>query len=161
MSNGPRIIVDKEIPQSEIDKRIKTLETDTKVLNRLYFIRFLYRNYSIKKAASEVQVSEPTAYQWLKRWNESGFKGIIPRFSGGAPSKLSEDQKQELYRHLDSGALFTLKMVKQYIFDKFGIRYSKMQVFRILTHHKMHHAKPYVQDIRRPDDAEDILKKNR
>jgi len=160
MSNRPRIIVDKRIPQWEIDERIKKIETDTKVLNRLYFIRFLYRNYTIKEAASEVQVSEPTAYQWVQRWNESGFHGLIPRFCGGAPSKLSEDQKQELYRYLDSGAMFTLKEVKQYILENFQISYSKMQIFRILTHHKMHHAKPYVQDIRRPDDADEILKKN-
>ena len=160
MNNKPKIFVEKLIPQTLIDERIRRLETDTKVLNRLYFIRFLYRGYSFKGAAAEVQISEPTAYQWLRRWNESGLNGIIPRFDGGAPSKLTEDQKNELYEHLDSGALFTIKSVKQYINEKFGIVYSKMQISRILSQHKMHHAKPYVQDIRRPQDAEEILKKN-
>jgi transposase len=43
--------------------------------------------------------------------------------------------------------------------DKFDVEYSEMQVWRILTKWNMHHAKPYVLDKRRPDDAESILKK--
>ncbi|MCX6699275.1 MAG: IS630 family transposase, partial [Methanomicrobiales archaeon] len=51
MNNKAKIIVEKVIPQTLIDERIRRLETDTKVLNRLYFIRFLYRGYSLKGAA--------------------------------------------------------------------------------------------------------------
>jgi putative transposase len=57
VNNKPKIIVEKVIPQTLIDERIRRLETDTKVLNRLYFIRFLYRGYSLKGAAAEVQIS--------------------------------------------------------------------------------------------------------
>jgi len=41
--------------------------------------------------------------------------------------------------------------------DKFGVEYSDMQVWRILTSWNMHHAKPYVLDKRRPDDAGGFL----
>jgi len=43
--------------------------------------------------------------------------------------------------------------------DKFDVEYSEMQVWRILKSMKMHHAKPYTLDNRRPKDAEDVLKK--
>jgi transposase len=43
--------------------------------------------------------------------------------------------------------------------EKFGIEFSEMHVWRILKSMNMHRAKPYVLDNRRPDDAEDILKK--
>jgi len=43
--------------------------------------------------------------------------------------------------------------------EKFGIEFSEMHVWRILKSMNMYHAKPYVLDKRRPDDAEDILKK--
>ena len=45
--------------------------------------------------------------------------------------------------------------------DKFGVDYSEMQVWRILKSWNMHHAKPYILDKRRPDNAENILKKFR
>ena len=35
--------VAKRIPAEELDKRIKRLEKDTRVLKRLYFIRYLCR----------------------------------------------------------------------------------------------------------------------
>jgi transposase len=52
-----------------------------------------------------------------------------------------------------------LKEVRLLIKEKFNVEYSEMQVWRMLTSWNMHHAKPYVLDKRRPDDAETILKK--
>jgi transposase len=56
---------------------------------------------------------------------------------------------------------WTLREVKMLVKDKFNVEYSEMQVWRMLTSWNMHHAKPYVLDKRRPDDAETILKKIR
>gem|GEM_PF-2325509 len=50
----------------------------------------------------------------------------------------------ELYGHLDSGALFTIKSVKQYINEKFGIVYSKMQISRILNQHKLNKIRNFI-----------------
>jgi len=54
---------------------------------------------------------------------------------------------------------WTLGEVRKLIKEKFEVEYSEMQVWRILTSWNMHHAKPYILDKRRPDDAETILKK--
>jgi transposase len=54
---------------------------------------------------------------------------------------------------------WTLGDVRKLIKEKFEVEYSEMQVWRILTSWNMHHAKPYILDKRRPDDAETILKK--
>ena len=43
--------VAKRIPVEELDKRIKRLEKDTRVLKRLYFIRYLYRGMSVEEVA--------------------------------------------------------------------------------------------------------------
>ncbi|MHC1585546.1 MAG: IS630 family transposase, partial [Candidatus Syntropharchaeia archaeon] len=48
----------KHIPAEELDKRIKKLEKDTKVLQRLYFIRYLYREMSVEEAADLVGVTK-------------------------------------------------------------------------------------------------------
>ncbi|OFV66198.1 MAG: transcriptional regulator [Candidatus Syntrophoarchaeum butanivorans] len=61
----------KHLPAEELDKMIKGLEKDTRVLKRLYFIRYLYRGMSVEKAADLVGVTKATGYTWLKRWNSN------------------------------------------------------------------------------------------
>ena len=47
-------------------KRIEK-EKDTRVLKRLYFIRYLYRGMSVEEVADSVGVTKATGYAWLKR----------------------------------------------------------------------------------------------
>jgi transposase len=49
--------------------------------------------------------------------------------------------------------------VRLFIMEAYKVEYSMKQVHVILTKLGLHHAKPYPKDHRRPDDAEDILKK--
>ncbi|MHC1584350.1 MAG: helix-turn-helix domain-containing protein, partial [Methanosarcinales archaeon] len=75
--------VAKCIPVEELEKRIKRLEKDARVLKRLYFIRYLCRGMNVEEAAELVGVTKATGYAWLKRWNSNGYEGIIPEFGGG------------------------------------------------------------------------------
>jgi putative transposase len=85
----------------------------------------------------------------------------VPSFSGRPKPKLSNDEKIELRRLLEMKDAWTLREVRMLIRDKFRVDYSEMQVWRIMKSWNMHHAKPYILDKRRPEDAEDILKKPR
>ena len=148
----------KHLPAEELDKRIKKLEKDTRVLKRLYFIRYLYRGVSVEEAADLVGVTKATGYAWLKRWNSNGYEGLIPEFGGGRPSKLTEEQKEEL-REVLKEKEWTTKEVQKLIEAEFGVSYSSWQVRRILRSFGMRYAKPYQKDYRKPDNAEDTLKK--
>jgi putative transposase len=145
----------------ELNKMIKKEEKSVRVIERLYFIRFLYKGDRIKEACEKVEITEPTGYSWLKSWNEQGYDGLVPSFSGGPKPKLSNDEKIELRRLLEMKDAWTLREVRMLIRDKFRVDYSEMQVWRIMKSWNMHHAKPYILDKRRPEDAEDILKKPR
>ncbi|CAD7773849.1 Homeodomain-like domain protein [Candidatus Methanoperedenaceae archaeon GB50] len=151
--------VAKRIPVEELGKRIKRLEKDTGVLKRLYFIGYLYRGMSVEEAAELVRVTEATGYVWLKRWNSRGYEGLIPDFGGGRPSKLTEEQKEELREMLKKKDSWTTKEVQEVIEAEFGVIYSSWQVRRILKSFGMRYAKPYQKDYRRADNAEDTLKK--
>ena len=140
----------KHLPAEELDKKIKKLEKDTRVLQRLYFIRYLYRGMSVEEAADLVG---------LKRWNSNGYEGLIPEFGGGRPSKLTEEQKEELREMLKEKDSWTTKEVQELIEAEFGVVYSSWQARRILKSFGMRYAKPYQKDYRKPDDAEDTLKK--
>ena len=56
----------KHMSAEELDKRIEK-EKDTRVLKRLYFIKYLYRGMSVEEAADLVGVTKATGYAWLKR----------------------------------------------------------------------------------------------
>jgi putative transposase len=149
----------KHVTLEELNKKIKTEEKSVRILERLYFIRFIYKGDSIKEVCERVNVTEPTGYSWLDSWNKRGYEGLVPNFSGGPKPKLGVDERKELKQMLGGKDAWTLREVRELIKEKFDIEYSEMQVWRILTSWNMHHAKPYILDKRRPDDAETILKK--
>jgi putative transposase len=149
----------RHVTLDDLNKKIKKEEKSVRVLERLYFIRFLYKGDTIKKASEKVNITEPTGYSWLNSWNNQGYAGLVPKFSGGPKPKLGDSEREELKKMLNEKDAWTLRDVRVLINDKFGVEYSEMQVWRILTSWNMYHAKPYVLDKRRPDDAEIILKK--
>lgn len=149
----------RHVTLDELNKIIKKEEKSVRVLERLYFIKFIYKGDTIKGACQKVDISEPTGYSWLDSWNKQGYEGLVPNFSGGPKPKLREDRREELRRMLGEKDAWTLREVRELIKAKFNVEYSEMQVWRMLTSWNMHHAKPYILDKRRPDDAETILKK--
>lgn len=153
--------VKRHLTSEALRKLIRDEQKRGKILQRLIFINDLYEGKSVPSAAKHVGVVKTIAYQWLERWNESGFEGLIPRFAGGKPSKLSAEQKKEFRTLLESKDLWYLGDVVDLIRTKFDVEYSERQVRRILKGFNMKHAKPYQVDYRKPKDAEEKLKKTR
>ena len=143
----------------ELNRRIKTVEKDVKILKRLYFIKFRYEGDSVEKASEKVGITKRIGYIWQDRWNDTGYNGIIPRYAGGRPSKLSQQQKNELEQLLKQKECWTTKDVKNLILGKFNIEYTLKQIYIILRDMGMNFGKPYPHDYRRPSNAEEILKK--
>lgn len=150
----------RHVTLDELNKRIKKEEKSVRVLERLYFIRYIYKGNTIIEACENVDISEPTGYSWLDSWNKRGYEGLVPNFSGGPKPKLGGAEREELKQMLAGKDAWTLREVRELIKEKFDVEYSEMHVWRILTSWNMHHAKPYILDKRRPDDAETILKKS-
>ena len=159
MAKPEQIPIEHHLSSEELLKRIKSLEKDTRVLQRLYFVKHRYEGASVAESAKLVGTSKPVAYQWQERWNKDGYDGLIPRFAGGCPSKLSDEQKEELKEILHQRNDWSTKEVQELIFNRFNVTYTGKQILEILKKFGMHHAKPYLHDYRRPEDAEDRLKK--
>ena len=153
--------VKRHLASGELRKLIREEQKRGKVLQRLIFINDLYEGKSVPSAAKHAGVVKSIAYEWLRKWNESGYEGLIPRFAGGKPSKLSGEQKNDLMALLKAKDLWYLGDIEDLIKSRFGIEYSERQVRRILKSFKMKHAKPYQVDYRKPEDAEEKLKKTR
>ncbi len=159
MARPENITIERHITVEELLKRIKSLEKDAKVLQRLYFIKYRYEGVSVEDAAERVGISKPVAYIWQDRWNKEGYEGLKPKFAGGKPSKLSEDQKEQLKNILNKRDDWTTDEIKKLISEEFMVEYSLKQIRIILRKFGMKLAKPFPHDYRRPDNAEEILKK--
>jgi len=151
--------IEKKMSMDELNKRIKSLEKNVKVLKRLYFVRYRYSGDSVEVASRKVGVTKMIGYTWQQRWNKDGYVGLIPRYGGGRPSKLMEEQKKELKLLLKERDDWNTNEVRNLINEKFGVKYSLKQVRIILRKFGMKYGKPYPRDYRRPDNAEELLKK--
>lgn len=159
MARPESIAIERHITKEELNKRIKTLEKDVKVLQRLYFIKYRYEGSSVEESAEKIGISKPVAYIWQDRWNQEGSDGLKPKFAGGKPSKLSDNQKEQLKEILKTRDDWTTEEVRELVFNKFNIEYTQKQIRVILKNFGMKLAKPYPHDYRRPVDAEDRLEK--
>ena len=159
MAKPEQISIEHHLSSEELLKQIKSLEKDTRVLQRLYFVKYRYEGASVDEAAKLSGISKPVAYQWQERWNQDGYEGLKPRFSGVCPSKLTDDQKEKLKVMLHKRDDWSTKEVQELIYNEFSVQYTIKQILVILKKFGMHHAKPYAYDHRRSEDAEDSLKK--
>ncbi len=123
----------KQISLNNLDKTIKAKEKDLRVLKRLYFIRLLYQGYALEEASEKIGITVPTAYEWLKRWNKSGYDGLVPQFSGGPKPKLNEDEIEILKTLLKNKNNWKLNEVRKLIKEQFGVEHSEMHIWRILV----------------------------
>ena len=111
------------------------------------------------EASQLVGISRRVAYIWQSRWNEGGHDTLIPRWGGGRASKLSKEEKDKLKQILHQKEGWTTEEVHNLIIREFDVDYSLKQIRVILKQFGMNYAKPYPRDHRRPDNAEEILKK--
>jgi putative transposase len=161
MARKEEIQLNKSVPIEELEKRIKSIEKDVRVLKRLYFILYRYKGYSVNEATKMVGVTKMVGYYWQDAWNKSGFEGLKPNFGGGRPSKLTESQKEDLKNILGKRNDWTTVEIQKLIKDKFGVDYNIKHVRKLLKKLGMHYSKPYQHDYHRPNNAEEDLKKTK
>ena len=159
MSGIPKKEIKKHIPVKDLDNRIKKLEKDVKVLNRLHIIKACYSGMSIKEAAELNGVSYSNAYVWFNRWNEEGPEGIIPKYAEGRPSYLTSDEKIELEKILEQEEVITTESVHKIIKENFGVDYTHKQVRIIVKSLGYSYSKPYSINIETDPQKVEIFKK--
>ena len=77
------------------------------------------------------------------------------------PLNLQKSRRKNYREMLKEEDSWTTKEVQEVIEAEFGVIYSSWQVRRILKSFGMRYARPYQKDYRKPDNAEDTLKKLR
>jgi len=154
-----KILVEMHLSHGELERLIRR-EREKRLLERLIFIRDLYEGEGAEKAAGKMGRVKRTGYNWLKRWNARSLDGLKPDFTkAGRHPKLSAEERRELEEMLRKRSDWTTREVRNLIQEKFGVHYSLRNAMRILRSLGMKYCKPYPKDYRRPEDAEERLKK--
>jgi putative transposase len=143
----------------EYEKELQSFARAKRTYERICFVRMRYKGYSVEESASAAGMSVKTGYNIQELWNEGGMAALEPKFNGGRPSRMTDEQKEEIKEMLSINPVST-KDVRLWIKEEYGIDYSEKQVHVNLKKMGLHHAKPYPKDHRRPDDAEAVLKKS-
>jgi putative transposase len=159
MARPEEISIERYMTVENLNRHIKSLETDVKILKRLYFIKYRYKGLSVQESAERVGTSKQIGYGWQERWNSEGYEGLKPKYAGGRPSKLTEEQKEMLKIILNKRDDWTTEEIRKLIYDDFNATYTAKRVREILKDFGMKHGKPYHHDYRRPEDSEERLKK--
>ncbi|NYT04538.1 MAG: transposase [Candidatus Methanofastidiosa archaeon] len=132
MSRKMAYNVKKNVSIKELDYTINMLEGQVRLLQRLYFIRFLYKGMSVEDASNLIGITKTTGYHWLKKWNEKGQEQLMPNFKGGRHPKLNQFKKEELRLKIKELGLTKSRDIQKLIQENYGIEYSLWQVRRII-----------------------------
>ena len=113
MSSRELIEIKQHVPLRVLEQWIKHHDGPAGVLQRLLFIRLRYKGESVASAAESVSVTTQTGYNWQEWWNVDGLAGLIPKYAGGHPSRLSPKQKEGLLECLNEQDHWTTGEVQQ------------------------------------------------
>ena len=116
------------------EKKMKVLQR-----RRLRAGRLLLKGVSQAEVARRVGVSRATVCEWNGRLEQDGLEALRRR-ARGRPAGLDAAMRRELVQLLTAGAmahgfateLWTLARIARVIEQHFGIKYSAVQVWRIL-----------------------------
>lgn len=142
-----------------LENRLKK-EKDPKVRDRIRMMILLKEGYKQKEVAKIMRTTERTVYTWKKRYEEDGIEGLKTKEKPGRKRKLSDEDMERLKDLLKQKEYWTTRGVRNLIKIEFGIEYTLRHVARILRKLGMKYQKPYVNDFRKPKNAQEILKKD-
>lgn len=103
-------------------------------------IELYNKGWKQSQIAEALDVSQSCVSLWVKRFSNSGLEALKSRYSPGAPSKLSLEQKQQLLEMLKQepnnfgfpGHSWIRKQVAELIRQRFNVTYDLTQISRIL-----------------------------
>ena len=145
-------------PVEELKDKYKK-ETNPRVKERLLALIHITEGQSAVYTSQAIKHSKRSITRWVKTYNEKGYEGLIPKFTGGPKPTLTANVWNEILAEIDNKGL-TIKDVAVYIKNSRGVTYKYNTLWKILRKkYHVKYGKPYKVNTKRPHDAEAILKK--
>jgi len=162
MAAGRKFEIKNHLSVDNLNSIIKDSKIQSKICRRAIFVKMLLQGSTIKDASKSVGVNRQTGAEWLKRYNEEGYDGLIPKFAGGKPGKLSENQKNELKNILmDKNSNYTITEVVKLIKELYDVEFSYKRVWTLVrVEFGLNYSKPFSISHKKPKNRRETFKKN-
>ena len=111
-------------------------EKNVDVRERLLLVRrvLVDNEQTARVAENEFHRSRWWAYKWVKRYAESGPEGLKNQPRTGRPPQVSGQKFAEIKRELSENlAGWRAKEVMNIIYEKTGVRYHEVHIYRLLN----------------------------
>ena len=155
--------INKHLSYEEVFAGFKS-ETNIRIKERYHALVLAYEGNTLKDIAVILKRSVKTIENWIKNWNKTGTKSLFPNFKKTGNYILEKEIWEEIISHC-SNKNMTLYEIQEYVNQKYGINYSYKSIWYRLRHRlfgrkrPVKYGKPYPINIKRPDEAKEILKK--
>jgi transposase len=109
---------------------------------RIHAVQMVKSGEHPDQVAKYFQISRAMVYRWVQHYDRHGPTALETKKSKGPSSRLTDEQKAQVFRWIvgqnpaqlefEDFALWTRKIVRDLIRQKFGVKLSEVQVGRIL-----------------------------
>lgn len=123
------------------DKKESEKEGAYRVSKRIHAVLLNHDGKTSGEIASLLQSPRSSVSEWLKKYEDHGYTGLLEGHRPGRPCELSEDHKIDLADIIDSGpvaygfpgGVWTSPMITKIIQEEFGLEYHPGHVRKILS----------------------------
>ena len=133
MVGKTKIDIFRNMSKSELKHAMSEYVTAYRTYQRLYAMKLLSEGYSYDMVASKMNKSYQTIHRWAKTCESDGIDGLIPKFDGGRPEKISKNDLHKLDDLISEYDDINVAMVHDLILKEFNVEYSRKQIWLILT----------------------------
>jgi len=141
-------------------QRLYEAETKGKPRSRLLCAIHRKEGESLDEISDSTKLKRRTVHAILQRFVERGISAKDHRNPKGRPPKLNEKERSELIEQLEKGpprnrkGLWTTRQVRDLIWQKFKVKYSKSHVWELLGAAGFSIQKPRPRNYKAPSNAE-------
>ncbi|MDG6927038.1 MAG: helix-turn-helix domain-containing protein [Nitrososphaerota archaeon] len=96
-----KVHLTRPIEIKELNERYRT-EKDPRVKERLLALIHLYEGKTVIEASRIIKRSVRTVERWISSWNENGYEGLEPSFTGGPKPKLTDSEWDEIVKEIEN-----------------------------------------------------------
>jgi len=145
-----------------MDRELEDLyrsERELDLRERLQAILLLYDGMKVKEVARILRRPVRTVEGWVHKWNEDGVEGLRTKPHTGRKPLLPYNEWERVLKEIE-GKGMTVRDVMVYVNTSRGVEYGYKTIWWVLRKKmRARYGKPYMQEERRPPDAEENLKK--
>ena len=118
--------------QITVLKALHRKQRDRRFADRLKAIVLLGNGWSVAQVAEVLLIDETTVRNWIEKYQQGGETELLAIHYQGKESSLTDEQQEELAKHLDENTYIDSGEIRHYIETTFGVKYTPSGVKDLL-----------------------------